>query len=104
MASLAEELLQVLTKYPYEPLLRWIHTEHKYVKSKVNTLQDKYTGKYSIDTTRCINKHGRTVTNGLFDIFRKFSKKNAVETRKAMIEWIKSNLPVVKRFTSIAFK
>ena len=104
MASLAEELLQVLTKYPYEPLLRWIHTEHKYVKSEVNSLQDKYTGKYSIDTTQCINKHGRTVTNGLFDIFGKFSKKNAVDTRKAMIDWIKSNLPEVKWFTSIAFK
>ena len=104
MASLAEELLQVLTKYPYEPLLRWIHTDHKYVKSEVKSLQDKYTGKYSIDTTRCINKHGRTVTNGLFDIFGKFSKKNAVDTRKAMVDWIKSNLPEVKRFTSIAFK
>ena len=40
----------------------------------------------------------------LFDIFGKFSKKNAVDTRQAMIEWIKSNLPEVKRFTSIAFK
>ena len=104
MASLAEELLQVLTKYPYEPLLRWIHTEQKYIRSEVKSLEDKYAGKYSIDTTRCINKHGRTVTNGLFDIFGKFSKKNAVDTRKAMVEWIKSNLPEVKRFTSIAFK
>ena len=104
MASLAEELLQVLTKHPYEPLLRWIHTEHKYVKSEVLTLQDKYAGKYSIDTTRCINKHGRTITNGLFDIFGKFSKKNATETRKAMIDWIKTNIPEVKRYTSIAFK
>ena len=104
MASLAEELLQVLTKHPYEPLLRWIHTEHKYVKSEVLKLQDKYTGKYSVDTTRCINKHGRTITNGLFDIFGKFSKKNAADTRKAMIDWIKTNLPEVKRYTSIAFK
>ena len=104
MASLAEELLQVLTKYPYEPLLRWIHTEHKYVKSDVNSLQDKYTGRYAIDTTRCINKHGRTMTNGLFDIISKFSKKSAADTRKGMIEWIKSNLPEVKRYTSIAFK
>ena len=104
MALLAEELLQVLTKHPYELLLRWIHTEHKYIKSEVTALQDKYTSKYTIDTTRCVNKHGRTVTNGLFDIFGKFSKKNAVDTRKAMIEWIKSNMPEVKQFTSIAFK
>ena len=96
MASLAEELLQVLTKYPYEPLLRWIHTEHKYVKSEVNNLQDKYTGRYAIDTTRCINKHGRTMTNGLFEIFSKFSKKSAIDTRKGLIDWIKSNLPEVK--------
>ena len=94
----------MLTKYPYEPLLRWIHTEHKYVKNEVKTLEDKYTGKYTIDTTRCINKHSRTVTNGLFDIFGKFSKKNAIDTRKGMIEWIRTNLPEVKRYTSIAFK
>ena len=104
MASLAEELFQVLTRYPYEPLLRWIHTEHKYVRNEINALEKKYTGKYAIDTTRCINKHGRTVTNGLFDIFGKFSKKNATETRQEMIRWIKDNMPEVKRYTSIAFK
>ena len=104
MASLAEELFQVLTRYPYEPLLRWIHTEHKYVRNEVSTLEKKYTGKYAIDTTRCINKHGRTITNGLFDIFSKFSKKSATDTRQEMIKWIKDNTPEVKRYTSIAFK
>ena len=104
MASLAEELFQVLTRYPYEPLLRWIHTEHKYVRSEVSSLEKKYTGKYAIDTTCCINKHGRTITNGLFDIFSKFSKKSAVATRQEMITWIKNNMPEVKRYTSIAFK
>ena len=104
MASLAEELLQVLTRYPYEPLLRWIHTEHKYVKSEVSSLEKKYTGRYAIDTMRCINKHGRTITNGLFDIFGKFSKKSATETRQEMIKWIRDNMPEVKSYTSIAFR
>ena len=56
-----------------------------------------------IDTMKCVSKAGKIKPNGLFEIFRQFSKKNPSNTRKAMIRWAKDQTLNLARFSSTAF-
>ena len=59
MASLAADLFQVLTKYPYEPILRMIPQDAKCTKTDLEMAMASEAGWYMIDTTRCITKGGK---------------------------------------------
>ena len=69
MVSLAAKLFQVLTKHPYEPLLRVINQDEKCSKTDLEEERTKDETTYMIDTTRCISKGGKLKPNGVFDIF-----------------------------------
>ena len=80
MASMAAKLFDALSKYPYEPVLRMIPPEAKCSKSVLEAERKVEVGSYQIDTAKCVNKRGKLNANGLFEIFTKYSHKNASET------------------------
>ena len=86
MVSLAAELVQVLTKHPYELVLRLIPQDAKCTKCELDTERKLEAANYMIDTMRCITKGGKLKANGLFDIFTRYSCKSASETRSDMID------------------
>ena len=103
MASMASELLEVLSKHPYEPCLRLINKETRCDKRDLEDLRKKYTSDYMIDTTKCMSKAGKIRPNGMFEIFGQFSKKYASNTRKAMIRWAKDQMLNIAKYSSTAF-
>ena len=58
---------------------------------------------YMIDTMKCVSKAGKIRLNGMFEIFGQFSKKNASNTRKAMITWAKDQMLNIAKHSSTAF-
>ena len=103
MASMVSELLEVLSKHPYEPCLRLINKETKCDKRDLEELWKTYMNDYMIDTMKCVSKAGKIKPNGIFEIFGQFSKKNPSNTRKAMIRWAKDQTLNIARFSSTAF-
>ena len=103
MASIVSELLEVLSKYPYEPCLRLINKNTKCDKYDVDELRKTYAKNYMIDATICVSKSGKIKPNGIFEIFGLSSKKSPSNTCKAMIKWAKDETLNLARFCSTAF-
>ena len=103
MASMVSELLEVLSKHPYEPCLRLINKETKCDKRDLEELWKTYVNDYMIDTTKCVSKAGKIKPSGIFEIFGQFCKKNPSNTRKAMIRWAKDQTLNTARFSLMAF-
>ena len=99
MASIASELLEVLSKHHYEPCLRLINKETRCNKRDLEDLRKKY----MIDTTKCISKAGKIRPNGMFEIFGQFSKKNASNTLKTMTRWTKDQTLNIVKYSLTAF-
>ena len=104
MALLAAELFNALSKYPYEPVLRMIPTEAKCSKSVLDAERKEEAGRYKIDTTKCMNKGGKLNANGLFEIFTKYSLKNASKTRSDLIDWASENSKKLNKYAAFTLR
>ena len=103
MASMAAELLEALKKYPYEPVLRLIPPDATCTKQELDAERTLESKNYRIDVTKCV-KRGKVNANGIFDIFSKYSHKNASETHSDMIDWVNENSKKVNKFAAFTLR
>ena len=80
-----------------------INKETRCDKRDLEDLRKKYSSDYMIDTMKCMSKAGKIRPNGMFKIFGQFSKKNASNTRKAMIRWAKDQMLNIAKYSLTAF-
>ena len=104
MASIAAELFQVLTKHPYEPILRLIPQDAKCTKKELDAERVAEAERYMIDTTHCITKGGKLKANGLFDIFTRYSHKSPSETRSDMIDWANDTSKKLNKYAGFTLR
>ena len=104
MASIAAELFQVLTKHPYEPLLRLIPHDAKCNKTNLECVGKQEAKQYMVNMTHCITKGGKLKPNGLFDIFSSYSHKNASQTRRYVMDWASDNTLKLTKFALLVVK
>ena len=91
--NIAEELYSLLTNDPYEPNVQTIDADtqpNPEELKKIRKLLDKV---YKLDTSRFQTKHRNCIPNGMFELFGKYSGRDAQTVRDELYDWLqdKSN-------------
>ena len=81
-----------------------IPPEAKCNKSVLEAERKMEVGNYKIDTAKCVNKGGKLNTNGLFEIFTKYSHKSASETRSDLIDWANENSKKLNKYAAFTLR
>ena len=86
--NIAEELYSLLVNEPYETDVQTIDADtqpNPEELKKVRKLLDKA---YKLDTSRFQTRRGNCIPNGMFELFSKYSGRDAQTIRDELYDWL----------------
>ena len=98
--SMAGELLQVLSPYPYNTCVSNLHSNETVKLTSFN--RDRLPSDHWMDTKRFVSATNRVLPGALFEMFGEYSSETGVEVRDNLVGWTYDNYREIQSATNVA--
>ena len=86
--NIAEELYSLLVNKPYETDVQTIDAETQPNPEELRKVRKLIDKAYKLDTSCFQTRHGNCIPNGMFELFGKYSQRDAQTVRDELYDWL----------------